>query len=505
MTDKQLWQYENDIESVFRADLFDLEDWLTTSKTVPGLDRDNRIAAGEIGGQPIQDGFFSLFKAAPTLADPGQRKLSPLAKLMQRGMETPNWQQLREHTVGQQIGAGIGAKHFWQNVIANLPDDVKEAARQAHRNQQQADQADQHAADLQTLANLLNAAGQTDQAGEVEAQAQEQQWSADKFQQAADAAFDNLNEALDANEAQITAAMNNAAAAASDKAEDANAYVKSFSLAAGGDPQHVDPATAQAAMQALRQNKNLLDLAEMLGWARRMVRGEWRKSTKGNRNMTGYKTHELQPATMATSERIAMVSSNAAIRTDFMRRVVENAVVHVDYDGEEKQGRGPMILVRDESGSMTGQPHALAVALEWALLEIARRDNREFYCIPFSGTGQFSVWHAPTKGQSDADGLLAHLSHFYGVGTEPQQPIKRALEIIDDQDLHADVLVLTDDVFDTPSAEFVDICKAIDAKIVTVTIGGTDRNAAMFSDRVVAVGDLVGDRERLRAAVSEIV
>ena len=36
---------------------------------------------------------------------------------------------------------------------------------------------------------------------------------------------------------------------------------------------------------------------------------------------------------------------------------------------------GPLVLVRDESGSMEGDPHATAVALEWALLEICRREG----------------------------------------------------------------------------------------------------------------------------------
>ena len=82
---------------------------------------------------------------------------------------------------------------------------------------------------------------------------------------------------------------------------------------------------------------------------------------------------------------------------------------------QEKQGRGPLIIVRDESGSMAGAPHAMAVALEWALLEIARRDNRPFYSIPFSGRGQYDVWYA---GDNDAQSLAEHLAHFYNGGTE---------------------------------------------------------------------------------------
>ena len=73
---------------------------------------------------------------------------------------------------------------------------------------------------------------------------------------------------------------------------------------------------------------------------------------------------------------------------DWLCRAVDSGILHRQYGGREQKGRGPLIVVRDESGSMGGAPHALAVALEWALLEIAIRDKRLFYSIPFSGCDQ---------------------------------------------------------------------------------------------------------------------
>ena len=93
---------------------------------------------------------------------------------------------------------------------------------------------------------------------------------------------------------------------------------------------------------------------------------------------------------------------------------------------------------------MEGDPHATAVALEWALLEICRRDKRDLYCLPFSGVGQFHVWQAPQPGQPDPQGLVDHLAQFYNAGTEPYQPLTKALELIADGDLRADVLIITD-------------------------------------------------------------
>ena len=102
---------------------------------------------------------------------------------------------------------------------------------------------------------------------------------------------------LNARSAQVSAALNHAAESAREQAEDATNVVRSFSWAAGGDPVRVDPAMAQAAMQTLAQNPNLKRLADLLGWARKMVRGEWRKSPHGKTEMVGYAVQPLQPET----------------------------------------------------------------------------------------------------------------------------------------------------------------------------------------------------------------
>jgi uncharacterized protein with von Willebrand factor type A (vWA) domain len=502
---KDLWQVK-EVDSVFNADLFDLDDWQTTAKAIPGLADANDAAGEQFCGQPIQDGFFSLFKSEPELASPAPAALAPLSSLIQRGMNTPAWQGLREHTTGQAIAAGVASQDFFQQVLKNLPEEAKKAAREQAQRQANADAAQQQAEDLQALADLLREAGQEQEADEAQQQAELQAGLAQSQQAEADQAGQRFEQSLAGNEAQVTAALNNAASHAAKEGQEAQALVTSFSLAAGGDPNHVSPETARAAMEAMQRNPHLKDLAEMLGWAKATVRGEWRKAPKGNRNMTGYRAEALNPARMSASELVAMVSPEPVLQLGFIKRVVEEAVVHKHFEGDEQQGRGPLVLVRDESGSMSGASHALAVALEWALIEIARRDKRDFYSIPFGGSGKFHTWQAPQVGKPDPDGLLDHLGHFYGGGTEPYGPIKQALNIIAEQDLKADVLVITDGSFDQPTDDFLARAKAAEAKIVTVTIGGWgDAVAGKFSHKVVNVQNLVGDREQLREAIAEIV
>ncbi len=114
---------------------------------------------------------------------------------------------------------------------------------------------------------------------------------------------------LNARSAQVTAALNHAAECARKQAEHATEIVHSFSLAAGRDPTHIDPAIAQAAMQTFAQNPNPKRLGDLLGWAHKMAQGEWRKSVHGRTEMVGYAVQQsLLPEHMAGFEYAADAS-----------------------------------------------------------------------------------------------------------------------------------------------------------------------------------------------------
>lgn len=499
------------IVSTLDVDRFDLADWQDIIQAIPKIGQADDRAANDFTGRPVQDAFFALKSADPKFADPISTGLTPLADILRRGMETPEWEQLHETSIGDNVAAGVGAHGFVEGVLRNLPQEVKEQAQKAADAQEKADELGQQADDLLEFAKMLAEDGKQEQAEALTQQAGDLQASADHFIQQAQTAAEAAAEAIEANAPQIAAACNRAADAANEKAQETSALVKAYSLAAGGDPSHVDPQMAASAMRVLQNNPNLKALAEMLGWAKRTVRAEWRKSPKGHTTLTGYRTHELQPTTMASGEYVAMVSDVEAVNLDWQRRAADSAVSHRHYEGDEQSGRGPLVMVRDESGSISGNSHALAVALEWALLEIARRDKRDFISVPFSGTGQYHIWEAPKQGKGDWASLEAHLSHFYGGGTEPYAPISAAIAEITGSDKKADIQVITDGYFDQPSEEFINQIKAEKSKrpfkVVTVVIGGSygEHNAKQFSDRVINIGNLVQDREKLRQAIADVV
>jgi uncharacterized protein with von Willebrand factor type A (vWA) domain len=263
-------------------------------------------------------------------------------------------------------------------------------------------------------------------------------------------------------------------------------------------------------MQALENNHYLKDLAEQLGWAQRVINAERRMSPFGGTELTGVTLGPLDVGRAVGQELVSLAADDdSALYWDICRRIADSAVLLREYKGEDKeQGRGAMILVRDESGSMSGTHHSLAIGIEWALLQAARKDNRAFVSIPFSGRDQFAVWRAPEAGKPDPDGLLKHLSHFYGGGTEPYGPLKRAIEIIQEDGLPADVLLISDAAFAAATPEFEVLAatarEQTPFRIEAVVIGGYP-GTADWADRLHSVRNLVQDRDKLKEAFAGVV
>lgn len=535
MASRKMFWREN-LESVLEADAFDQWDWFRAVERVPQLHALNKRTAKEFTGQPGQDTFLSLYQDEPDLSQNPPAGTEPLSSLMKRAMVTPEWAALHEDTKGDILTAAFGAKALVDEVFRNLPDEVKEAAQEHKEAVKEQQRMEKEAEDLQATAEWMkeNLGGSEDgeandgDAGdgdasdgdaeleetlaEMEAAAEELTANAAAMDDQIENILDNFEDTADQFDARIRSAFNDAADQAGDEASDQAAYIRAFTEAAGGDPQNVSPDLAHKAMEAMAHNPYLKELAAQLGWAQRVVNAERRLSPYGGTELVGMTFGPLDLSRAAGQELVALAADeDNPLFWDVCKRVLDSAILLREYEGEEDhQGKGTMVLVRDESGSMAGVPHALAVAVEWALLDAARKDGRRFFSIPFSGTGQFQVWEAPEAGNPDPEGLLAHLAHFYNGGTEPYGPVERALELIEDNDLKADVLILTDGSFRNASFAFLSKLAAVKERvplnIEAVVIGyyGTG-GAEEWADRVHHVSDLVSDKEALREAFQGVM
>ena len=97
-----------------------------------------------------------------------------------------------------------------------------------------------------------------------------------------------------------------------------------------------------------------------------------------------------------------------------------------ELKGTEKQGKGPIVVCVDNSGSMSGDRETWSIVVALALLEIATMPKREFACIHIGGQSDAleikwsrdkraaircrndpSInWHQPRKGKDMAHTAL---------------------------------------------------------------------------------------------------
>ncbi len=433
------------LRSVFRTGIFDAEDWRNISeKEIPKLQDLNRVAAQTYGGNPVQDLFLALYKRSPQLRSPENTEpdLLPLMKLFEIILASPGFQSLRETTQGDLILCGIAASNFGE-IFDNLPEELKQKMSEAAR---EGENLHRKKRDFENLSEILGWIAERQPEKEQQIR-QEIEKTADEIS-ASEKMFEeivrNIDHALGQQKTKgmIELAAINAANAAKEEVKATLNIARGFDLAAGGNPQRVDPESIRAVKELVAKFPEFARIKDYLGRLKPILNAQESKSPHGRSYMTGFFRRGLDFTSLASSELVRWASGNPALQTDFLIRLAQGELLHKKFE-QEPQGRGPIIICRDESGSMEGSKHALAVAIEWALAEACRREGRGFTSICFSGPGQMREWTMPDH--YDPEQLIAHLSVFYGEGTEPEQAIKRALDIATEkQNQGPDILILTD-------------------------------------------------------------
>lgn len=105
------------------------------------------------------------------------------------------------------------------------------------------------------------------------------------------------------------------------------------------------------------------------------------------------------------------------LELDFLRRFVESETLNIRRFREDPIGRGPVVFICDESGSMDGDRIIQAKALAAAMAQLARQDGRWIAFCGFSSTNQEN-WLVMKPDQWDNDKLIDWLVHFYSRYTD---------------------------------------------------------------------------------------
>jgi uncharacterized protein with von Willebrand factor type A (vWA) domain len=375
-----------------------------------------------------REAWMGLYAPTNPLKKDVSDSMHTAKSIFKRAGRMPEWKRLQSSAGMDPVAAAFGAAHFSKELIDNLPPEVKDKMEEAQGDRNRVSELENQMQALQMLADSLD--GRTAKDARGSEQLQELQRQADdlksrlvqaeaKAQQSTHAAAEAIDKAEARVQHAMAQAMNRSAYDLSVLKDAAQEFGYGWGLSGGTGATREQIEGLHELADFLRKSKYLKMILDTLGWAKRMISAERRKSRHGRECFTHFKIQDLEMASLAPQEALSMLAFPAGsdLHTGFLCRALDGDLLHAQYEGDDHTGRGPMVYLRDESGSMKGWQRAVACALQLTLMLEARKEGRRFVSIPFSGEGQYAIYD---PGRSpDPRELVEHLEFTYGKGTEP--------------------------------------------------------------------------------------
>ena len=260
-----------------------------------------------------------------------------------------------------------------------------------------------------------------------------------------------------------------------------------------GELGRSDPKAIAELFKRVRGNSNLKRICELAGRFRRVAQSKQRqKVAHGLDDVVG-----VEPGgdigRLLPSELMKLLVPE--LELDTLRRIVEKQAMCREHHSVEPVGKGPIIVVADESGSMEGQRAHTAKALALSLAWIARQQRRWTGLIAFSGdTGERLLALPPRRWNESA--LCDWLTEFIGGGSDLDVPLvelpRMYREIAAPRGI-TDIVMITDCKARVPHPvrEAFNVWKkSVTARVLTLVIGDRPGDLEHVSDEVFRVPTL---------------
>ena len=494
-------------------------------KVVQQANDEARKYANDLG----RETFFGMLNGRSRLTERAPQGLKPIHSIMDRAGKMPEFDQLRRSIKGDDVAAGIATAQFVTQMMKNLPPEVKEEMEKHQRAKNRLQQLQQQAAGNKNGGQSGMGAGKSGKAGDQEGDGQggggegqagdgegEEGFGGEKMTDEAlkraiaqakaeeEETARNVEEALDRSKAQVENNLSRSMSKAASRIQDMRDTQQMMSWGSGASSSKLQEEGANDLMELvefLQSRPDLLKLFDMLGWAEAMIDSESKNQIIGKENLVDYIRGHFDAEQVAPKELLALAADpDSPLFLDFIARF-NGEILLRKFEGEEKAGKGPVVYVKDTSGSTMGEVFAMLTAIDFALYRHLEKEHRSYACIPFSSEGQFHVWKPDKDPIKAFKSLIGHLRQGYFGGTEPYAPLTKALELIkEDPDFKKGYILFgTDGAFSSPPPAFLkllaEVRKNPGVEIYAFVIGSTP-GAADFCDKVVLLNG-VGERDKL--------
>lgn len=259
-------------------------------------------------------------------------------------------------------------------------------------------------------------------------------------------------------------------------------------------------------MKRVAKSQYLKKIIELAGRFRRVAQSQQRQKAKhGLDEVVGIVQNNDIPRLLP--QELAQFN-DPDLELDFLRRLQERQTLCFDFKGIESVAKGPIIVVVDESGSMSGTKIETAKALALAMAWIARKQRRWCCFMAFSGGSEHrTIIMEP--GKQNEEELVEWLEGFIGGGTTLDVPLVELPAYFDANLQHlkgkTDVLCITDAIVECPpemAENFLAWKKRSQCKMITFVIEGEPGDLAPLSDQLFLMNAIEVDSEAVQTAVS---
>lgn len=396
--------------------------------------------------------------------------------------QLPGWSSLVRRATGDKLLAATAATAMAEKVLARLPappEPLADAEVIRGRVRGLVRMVREGVGDSEELERLLVQARQRGQAAVA----------------AACAYAEGLDESV------LRDALREAVAAAHGQLDEVEAELAGFcgwgqgEMRPGGD---VDEKASLAAL--LKKNEKLRRLGVMAGRMRRIAMIKRRTRSKHARDEVSDIERGSDLARALPSELAKL--GHPVLALDFARGYVEGSLAQYRLHGRERQGRGPVVICIDSSGSMEGPKELWSKSVALALLELAVADKRRCRIVQFDDDVRRVDDFVP--GKIDGRAVMEAMAPFFGGGTDFEKPLTKAMEAINDDIWlkQADVILITDgeaEVTNAFRASWAEGRRKHEVTVFAVAIGG-DAPAVLnqIADQLVGLNDLADDGAALQ-------
>lgn len=423
----------------------------------------------------MEDGFGSLYKYSPRMRDtaevPVERTVN--RNVMEQIMQLSEYKDLRHLTVGDETYSVAGLTAF-KSILDKVPEEVKQQQQRLQDIQEMIDK----------IENPLDAA-EHDHVQDLLKQLAAQQQTVQE----------GLEQAADGIRQQARAALKQAASEISE-------MDSAGGLLAGTEPSSLTSTISAedkaAVAKHLSTNRKLKDIVKMAGRLKRIAERKQAQKTQYVRQQIAGIEQGNELADLLPEEFLKLADPNLEVL--FYKGFTEGDLYQYKMTGQEKLGKGPIIVAVDCSGSMSGTPDIWSKAVALAMYWIARKQKRSFGVLLFNYDVVAEVFIE--AGESKVDSLTGLLLSGCSGGTSFERPLNVAVEALALSAFQkADILLITDGLA-AVSAPFLENYKKIKKEkqfnCISVLIGGQAAPAVLtsISDQVICLaGDIAGNED----------